>query len=210
MRANDALNAQLREFPMVKIDKEYTFDGPIGKVKLEDLFEGRKQLIVYHFMLAPEDKAGCTGCSFLADNFPKTLTHLNSRDTTLALVSRAPLANIEKFKTRMEWGYHWYFSFESDFNYDFNVTMDEAVAPVQYNFKDKEKMLQGKKGNAITKGEGPGLSVFFKEDDNIYHTYSTYARGLDGFLITHRLLDVTPLGRQEESGGMDWKLHDEY
>jgi predicted dithiol-disulfide oxidoreductase (DUF899 family) len=134
VRANDAFRAQLRDdFPMVKIDKEYTFDGPNGKVALADLFDDRKQLIVYHFMLAPEDEAGCPGCSFLADNLPSSLTHLNSRNTTLVLVSRAPLEKIESFKKRMGWNYPWFSSFGTDFNYDFHVTMDEDVAPLSYN-----------------------------------------------------------------------------
>jgi len=207
LRANDILNSQLRDFPMVKVDKEYTFNGPSGKVKLADLFDGRKQLIIYHFMLAPEDEVGCSGCSFMADNFPRTLAHLNSRNTTFAMVSRAPLSKIQAFNSRMGWVMPWYSSFETEFNYDFHVTMDESVAPVQYNYKDKEAMLKDK--HPLTKGEGPGLSVFFKDGENIYHTYSTFARGLDTFLVVNRLLDVTPLGRQEGSG-TDFKLHDEY
>jgi len=207
LRANDALNTQLRDFPMVKVDKEYEFEGPNGKVKLADLFQGRKQLIVYHFMLSPESEVGCSGCSFMADNFPEALGHLNSRDTTLVMVSRAPLPNIEKFNLRMKWSLPWYSSFGTDFNYDYHVTIDEKVAPIEYNFKTKEEMANDK--HAPTKGDMPGLSVFFKDGENIFHTYSTYARGLDTFLVTHRLLDVTPLGRQD-ADGMDWKLHDEY
>jgi len=231
---------------MIKVDKDYTFDGPNGTTKLADMFEGRKQLIIYHFMLAPEDEAGCSGCSFMADNLPRTLAHLHFRDTSLALVSRAPLAKIEKYKKRMDWVMPWYSSFGTDFNYDFHVTMDESIAPVQYNvsflinfsvelklggvffglkggilgfdkcsimhksltfyqYKDKEAMSKGK--NNILKGEGPGLSVFFKDGEQIYHTYSTYARGLDQFLVVHKLLDITPLGRPD---GMAWKRHDEY
>lgn len=204
LRANDALNAQLRDFPMVKLDKDYTFDGTNGKAKLVDLFEGRKQLIIYHFMLAPEYDAGCSGCSFFADNLPKTQAHLNYRDTTLALVSRAPLTKIQAFKSRMGWDYPWYSSFETDFNKDFNVTLEENS---RYNFQDKKEV--SKDANVPTEGEAPGLSVFLKDGDTIYHTYSTYARGLDTFLVTHRLLDVTPLGRQDAKG-VDWKLHDEY
>jgi len=198
-KANDALTAELRELPMVKLDKDYTFEGPNGQVKLADLFEGRKQLIIYHFMLGPDDKAGCSGCSFLADNFPTSDAHLNFRDTTLALVSRAPLANINKFKERMGWKYPWYSSNGTDFNYDFKVTLDGS--PPGYNFAEEA---------GAGKGEMPGLSVFLKDDATIYHTYSTYARGLDRFLTTYRFLDVTSLGRQEPTGTEDWKLHDEY
>ena len=182
-------------------------------------------------MLAPEDKAGCPGCSFMADNFPSHLQHLNAKDTTLVMVSRAPYEKIKAFKERMGWPFSWYSSYEGDFNYDFHVTNDEEVTPVMYNvrtslskfpcsfckgkasanlvkqYKTKEEMANDK--HKMTKGEGPGLSVFFKEGDEIFHTYSTYARGLDTLLVTHRLLDITPLGRQE-GDGTDWKLHDEY
>jgi len=192
---------------MVKVDKDYTFGGPNGKVNLADLFEGRKQLIIYHFMLSPESETGCHGCSFMADNFPRSLDHLNSRDTTLVMVSRAPLANIENFKKRMGWVLPWYSSYDTDFNYDYHVTIDENIAPIEYNFKTKEEMANDK--HPATKGDMPGLSVFLNDGDSIFHTYSTYARGLDTFLVTHRLLDVTPLGRQD-ADGMDWKLNDEY
>jgi len=198
-KANDALAAELRELPMVKMDKDYTFEGPNGKVKLADLFEGRKQLIIYHFMLGPDDKAGCSGCSFLADNLPTSHAHINFRDTTLVLVSRAPLANINKFKERMGWKYPWYSSNGTDFNYDFKVTLDGS--PPGYNFAEEA---------GANKGEMPGLSVFLKEDATIYHTYSAYARGLEQFLTTYRFLDVTNLGRQEPNNTEDWKLHDEY
>ncbi|KAE9376564.1 DUF899-domain-containing protein [Stipitochalara longipes BDJ] len=209
MRANDALMSELRSLPMVKIEKEYTFDGPKGKVTLSDLFEGRKQLIVHHFMFGPEDEVGCEGCSFMADNMPSTASHLNSRETTMVMVSRAPLAKIEAFQKRMGWKYPWYSSFGSDFNYDFHVTNDEAVAPVQYNYKNKEEILQSKKpeNRLAVKGEAPGLSVFLKEDGEVFHTYSSYARGHDPLLVTSKLLDFTPLGRQDE---VELKYHDEY
>jgi len=206
MRANDSLNAKLRDFPMVQLDKNYSFTGPSGPVKLSDLFEGRTQLIVYHFMLGPEDEEGCSGCSFLADNLPSHMEHLNLRDTTLVLVSRAPYSKIKAFKERMGWPFKWYSSAGQTFNYDFQVTNDENVAPVMYNYKTKDEMASDK--HQMTKGEQPGLSVFFKEGDDIFHTYSTYARGLDTLLVTHRLLDITPLGRQDD--GAEWKLHDAY
>lgn len=134
-RANDALNATLRNFPMVKLDKEYVFNGPNGRATLLDLFEGRRQLIIYYFMLAPDDAVGCSGCSFLADNLPSSLAHLKTRDTSLALVSRAPLEKIEAFKKRMGWSFPWYSSFESEFNYDFHVSLDESIASKEYNVR---------------------------------------------------------------------------
>jgi predicted dithiol-disulfide oxidoreductase (DUF899 family) len=194
---------------MVKILKEYTFDGPNGKVTLDDLFDGRKQLIVYHFMFAPEDEVGCEGCSFMADNLPSAISHLRARETTLVLVSRAPLAKIEKFKSRMGWSHLWYSSFGTNFNYDFHVTNDEGVAPVQYNYKGKDEIMNDKdpRTRGLVKGEGPGMSVFFREGGEVFHTYSTYARGLDPVLVMNRLLDITPLGRQDE---VELKYHDEY
>lgn len=133
-RAQEAFNAQLRnDFPMVKVEKEYIFEDLKGKHTLADLFQGRKQLIVYHFMLGPDDEAGCSGCSFLADNLPSTLTHLNAANTTLVLVSRAPIAKIEQYKKRMGWEFPWYSSFGSEFNWDFQVSIDEAVSsPATY------------------------------------------------------------------------------
>ncbi|PVH86874.1 DUF899-domain-containing protein [Cadophora sp. DSE1049] len=200
-RAAAEFRAQLQnDFPMVKLDKEYTFEGPSGKATLSKLFGGRKQLVVYHFMLAPEQESACEGCCFMADNFPSSLEHLNSRDTTLVVVSRAPIANIEKFKKRMGWNFPWYSSFESEFNYDFHVTLDESIAPVEYNYM---------KSSNPEKGERPGLSVFFKESDEIFHSYSTYSRGLDPILSTYALLDLTPLGRQDTKMN-HWKRHDEY
>ncbi|PMD48908.1 DUF899-domain-containing protein [Hyaloscypha variabilis F] len=208
-RANDALTAELRSLPMVKIEKEYTFDGPNGKVTLADLFDGRKQLIVHHFMFGPENEVGCEGCSFMADNMPSHPSHLKARETTMVMVSRAPLAKIQAFQKRMGWKYPWYSSFGTDFNYDFHVTNDEAVAPVQYNYKDKEEILQlSNAGNRLAiKGEAPGLSVFLSEDGEVFHTYSSYARGHDALLVTNKLLDLTPLGRQD---GVELKYHDEY
>lgn len=184
---------------MVKIEKEYSFEGLEDKVTLPELFGGRKQLIVYHFMLGPDDEAGCTGCSFVADNLPSSLAHLHSKDTSLVLISRAPHTKIEAFKKRMGWNYPWYSSFESDFNYDFQVSLDETVAPAEYNYKQTYPP---------EKGERPGLSVFLKDGSDLFHTYSTYARGLEGLLGTNKLLDVTPFGRRDK--GVDWKLHDEY
>lgn len=214
----DAVNAARRRLPMIRIDKEYVFDSPGGKVWLHDLFEGHRQLIVYHFMFDPTWDEGCPSCSFLVDNIGH-LAHLHARKTSIALVSRAPLAKIEPFRKRMGWTVPWYSSFGSDFNYDFHVTMDEAVAPVEYNYRDKGELLH--RGESyFTQGESHGLSVFLHDGGTIFHTYSTYARGVDLLLGTYNYLDLTPLGRQEDwedppghSDGpfMAWvQRHDEY
>jgi len=227
-RAMDALAAERRRLPMVEIDKDYTFEGPSGKVRLLDMFEGRRQLIIYHFMFDPNDPPpgkhepfdeGCSGCSFEADNVPKYLEHLHARDTSFAMVSRAPLAKIEPFKKRMGWTMPWVSSFGSSFNYDFHVTIDESVAPVEYNYYSKEELAEKKKIYHMA-GEQPGLSVFYRDGERIFHTYSTYGRGLEVLLTTYRMLDLTPLGRQEPwenpleggpKGGMDWiRHHDKY
>ncbi|KAM3074775.1 hypothetical protein ACMFMG_008191 [Clarireedia jacksonii] len=194
-KSHDAVSSALRDFPMTKVEKNYIFTSTSGPVTLSSLFHNRKQLIIYHFMLSPTQTAGCTGCSFLADNLPNNLSHLSSRDTTFVLVSRAPIEKIEEFKKRMGWGYEWVSSYETNFNADFGVLIEEGG---QYNYEVVN-----------SKGDRPGLSVFYKEGDEVFHTYSAYARGLDGLLGTYKLLDVTPLGRQDDEMG-DWKLHDEY
>lgn len=171
-RARDRLNAERRRLPMVKIDKEYVFEGPGGKVSLLDLFDGRRQLIIDHFMFDPSWDDGCPSCTNMVDNFPSRLSRLHARDTSLALVSRAPFPKLEAYKARMNWTVPWFSSFGSDFNYDFGVTDEE--------------------------GEKPGLSVFLREGDDILHSYSTSGRGVDILLGTYNYLDLTPLGRQEE------------
>lgn len=216
-RARDKLDAERRRLPMVKIDKDYIFEGPAGKASLLDLFEGRRQLIVYHFMFHRDRGEGCPGCSFLVDNIGE-LTHLHARDTNLFLVSRAPLAEIEPFKARMGWTVPWASSFGSDFNYDFHATTDEAVAPVEYNYRDKATLE--KLGHTYhVKGEQPGVSVFLRDRDSVFHTYSTYGRGMDTLLVAYHYLDLTPFGRGEGWGGMpnldgkgmDWvRHHDKY
>jgi predicted dithiol-disulfide oxidoreductase (DUF899 family)/ketosteroid isomerase-like protein len=217
-RQRDAVNAARRRLPMVKVDKDYVFEGPNGRVTLAELFEGRRQLIVYHFMFDPSWSEGCPSCSFLVDNIGH-LSHLHARNTTLALVSRAPLARIEPYRTRMGWTVPWYSSFGSDFNYDFHVTHDERVAPVEYNYMDKAALLA--KGEPyFTEGESHGLSVFLRDGDDVFHTYSAYARGTDLLVGTYNYLDMTALGRQEDweeprgrSDGpfMSWlQRHDEY
>lgn len=209
-RARDELNAERRRLPMVEIDKAYVFDGPAGRASLLDLFDERRQLIVYHFMLGPDWDAGCPSCSLLVDNIGH-LAHLHARNTSLALVSRAPLARIEAYRKRMDWTFPWYSSYGSDFNYDFHVTIDPSVAPAEYNYAPFEEAWTG---------ELPGVSVFLREGTSIFHTYSSYARGGDLLLGTYNYLDLTPLGRQEDweeprgrSDGpfMAWvRRHDEY
>ena len=213
----DRLNAQRRALPMVPVEKPYLFDTPGGEATLLGLFEGRRQLIVYHFMFHRDRGEGCPGCSFLVDNIGH-LAHLHARSTTLVLVSRAPLAELERYKARMGWTLPWYSSWDSDFNYDFHVSQDEAVAPVEYNYRDKAEMLaRGEQGNLA--GELPGISVFLRDGERIYHSYSSYARGLDTLLTTYHYLDLTPFGRGEGWGGMPdldgkgmhWqRLHDRY
>jgi predicted dithiol-disulfide oxidoreductase (DUF899 family) len=206
--AREALNAARRRLPMVKIEKDYVFDGPDGKVRLADLFDGRRQLIVYHFMFDPSWDEGCRHCSFLADNIGHP-AHLHARDTTLVIVSRAPFPKIAAFRERMGWATPWYSSFGSDFNYDFHVTQDEAIAPVECNYKDQAALLAD--GEAwLTKGETAGLSVFLREDDNVFHTYSSYD-GEELLYGTYNYLDLTPLGRQEGQPGRPWlRHHDRY
>jgi predicted dithiol-disulfide oxidoreductase (DUF899 family) len=217
-RRRDTLSAERRRMPMVRIEKDYVFEGPNGKVRLLDLFEGHRQLIIYHFMFDPSWDEGCRSCSFVVDNISH-LAHLHARDTSLVVVSRAPLAKIEPFKVRMGWTFPWYSSFGSDFNYDFHVTTDETVTPVKYNYKDKAALEQAGQTYHV-KGEQPGASVFLRNGDRIYHTYSTYGRGLDLLLGTYNYLDLTPLGRQEDweeppgrsnSPFMAWlRHHDKY
>ena len=199
-RARDALNAERRALPMVEVDKPYAFEGPDGRMSLLDLFAGRRQLIVYHFMFHRDRGEGCPGCSHFADGIPH-LAHLNARETTLVLVSRASLAEIAPFRARMGWTVPWYSSSGSDFNYDFHATTDEAVAPVEYNYRDKRTLLRLGQSYHV-QGEQPGASVFLCDGDRAYHTYSTYGRGLDALLSTSSFLDLTPFGRGEGWGGM--------
>ncbi len=210
-RRRDALSAERRELPMVKIDKEYVFDGPEGRATLRELFGEKRQLIVYHFMFDPAGNEGCRSCSFFADNFASGLVHLAARDTSFAVISRAPLEKLESFKKRMGWTFPWLSSFGNDFNYDFHVTLDKAAGSVEYNYGSAATLLAA--GKIWQMGELPGLSVFLREGDSVFHTYSTYQRGLDLFLNTYNYLDLTPLGRQEEQEPhvMAWvRHHDKY
>jgi predicted dithiol-disulfide oxidoreductase (DUF899 family) len=190
------VNAERRRLPMVKLDKEYTFEGSNGSAKLIDLFEGRTQLIIYHFMFAPEWEKGCMGCTGYV-NALGDLSMLNERDTTFVLVSRAPLPKLEAYKKLKGWTVPWYSSFGSDFNYDFHVTLDENIAPIEYNYRDKAE-LKRLNGPNVMQGESQGLSVFFHLGNDVFHTYSTYARGVESLTDSYSLLDVTPYGRQED------------
>ena len=199
-RARDALSTKRRELPMVRIDKDYVFTGPDGKAILPDLFEGRRQLIVQHFMFDPSWDEGCPSCSAAADEISAgLLAHLHARDTTLVVVSRAPIDRIERYQATKGWTFPWYSSHGSDFNYDFHVTLDESVAPVEYNFRDKAELEQAGMGwLAEGSSEQPGYSVFLHDGDRVFHTYSMYARGTEMLGGSYYFLDLTPMGRQED------------
>jgi predicted dithiol-disulfide oxidoreductase (DUF899 family) len=197
-RARDELAAARRRLPMVLVDKDYRFEGPDGEVGLTDLFEGRHQLIVCHFMFDPEWEDGCSSCTAGADEMAEgKIEHLKARDTTLAYVSRAPYAKIARYKDKRGWTFPWYSSHGSDFNYDFHVTLDESVAPVQYNFRTPDEFAAAGQHFELA-GEFPGRSSFLHDGDRVYHTYSVYARGLETIGGSYYLLEETALGRQED------------
>jgi predicted dithiol-disulfide oxidoreductase (DUF899 family) len=193
----DRVNAERRRLPMVKIEKAYVFDGPHGRESLAALFEGRRQLIVYHFMFDPAWDKGCSGCTAWVDALGN-LELLGKRDTTLVAVSRAPLAKLEGYKAQKGWSIKWVSSFGSDFNYDFHVTLDPKVAPAEYNYRNKVEMAAAMGHPVAMEGEEHGLSVFFRLDDDVFHTYSAYARGTESLTDSYRLLDTTPFGRQQD------------
>ncbi len=199
-RARDRINTKRRELPMVRIDTEYVFEGPDSKATLLDLFEGRRQLVLVHFMFDPSWDVGCPSCTAGADEVSQGLIdHLHTRDTTLAYVSRAPIDKIERYKAERGWTFPWYSSFGSDFNYDFHVTVDESVAPIEYNFRTKaDHAARGVDFDSGASSEMPGRSHFLRDGDTIFHTYSVYARGLESIGGSYYLLDETALGRQEE------------
>jgi predicted dithiol-disulfide oxidoreductase (DUF899 family) len=204
----DALTRERMALPWVKVEKPYAFDTPAGKRSLADLFEGRTQLVVYHFMFGPTWEEGCPNCSYLMDHVDGALPHLNHRDITFTAISRAPLAKIEAFKRRMGWKFNWASSAGTDFNFDYHVSLkpEECTAgEMYYNFE---------KGPAADVDELPGLSVFAKDEAGaVYHTYSTYARGLDVIVGTYQYLDLVPKGRDEDGlkHSMAWvRYHDRY
>ncbi len=200
-RRRDALNIERRNLPMVEIDKEYTFEGPEGAVRLIDLFDGRDQLIVYHFMFDPAWDEGCSSCTAGTDELsPGFFTHLHARDTSYAMVSRAPLEKLQQWKAKKGWDVPWYSSYGTDFNYDFGVTIDESVAPPRYNYRTKAEFeaMGSDFFHADQPFEMPGRSCFLQVDGRVFHTYSQYARGLEATGGSYYFLDLTALGRQEE------------
>jgi len=203
-RLGDAVAHERRALPWVRLEKNYLFDAPEGPRPLADLFDGRHQLVMQHFMLPPGWEQGCKSCSYMADHTDPTLVHLAQRDTAFVAVSRAPLADIERFRERMGWRFRWVSSHDSDFNRDFHVTftVDEiARGAADYNYRG---MTPGR--------EMPGVSVFCKDDTGeVFHTYSTYGRGVEVMMHTYRLLDLTPKGRDENGRAMAWvRHHDRY
>lgn len=208
-RLHDQIAAERMTLPCVRIDKNYRFDGPNGRETLADLFAGRSQLIIYHFMFGPGWKEGCVGCSFLSDHFDGPRTHLENHDVSFAVVSRAPFDELAVFKKRMGWGFHWVSSFGSDFNYDFDASYtNESMAqgPTYNNYQVR---------TSTAEGETSGTSAFYKDaNGDIYHTYSTYARGCEPLVGTYALLDMAPLGRNETGPThnlTDWvRHHDRY
>jgi predicted dithiol-disulfide oxidoreductase (DUF899 family) len=224
-RRSDELALMRQGLPWVRVDKAYRFETDAGTATLPDLFQGRSQLLVYHFMFGPDYTAGCPSCSAIADGFDGFAVHLANHDVTLAAVSRAPLAKLQAFKGRMGWHFPWASSFGGEFNFDFNVSITEEqqrAGGVEYNYERGTQAIDQKEPpqivKEIAKGCGvdaptfvrdrPGMSTFAMEDGVVYHTYSTYARGLDGLWGMYQWLDRAPLGRNEK--GVWWRRHDEY
>ncbi len=206
-RQRDRLSAKRRELPWVRVEKDYAFEGPAGRETLADLFGDRSQLLVYHFMFAPGWGEGCKSCSYLADHFDGALPHLRQRDVSFVVISRAPLAELMPFKQRMGWRFKWVSSYGSDFNHDYQVSFSPEelrTGRVCYNYADRDFPVE----------EAPGVSVFFRNDaGKIFHTYSCYARGLDGLVGTYNFLDLVPKGRDEDvyPFTMQWvRHHDRY
>jgi predicted dithiol-disulfide oxidoreductase (DUF899 family) len=225
-RRSDELALRRQALPWVRVDKPYRFDTDAGSASLADLFQGRSQLLVYHFMFGPDYTAGCPSCSAIADGFDGSVVHLANHDVTLMAVSRAPLGKLQAYKRRMGWRFPWASSFGADFNYDFQAGMtveQQKSGAVEYNFRSSDErpsLEAGKTGPLaeIAAGVGtdwptyvrerPGVSAFVLEDGAVYHTYSAYARGLDGLWGMYQWLDRAPRGRNEE--GFWWRRHDEY
>ena len=224
-RRSDELALKRQTLPWVRVDKTYRFETDAGTATLPDLFRGRSQLLVYHFMFGPDYTAGCPSCSAIADGFDGFAVHLANHDVTLSAVSRAPLAKLQAYKRRLGWSFPWASSFGGEFNFDFNVSITEEqqrAGGVEYNFERGTHAIDQKEvpeiAKQIARGCGvdaptflrdrPGMSTFAMEDGVIYHTYSTYARGLDGLWGMYQWLDRAPLGRNEK--GVWWRRHDEY
>ena len=224
-RRSDELARQRQALPWVRVDKDYRFETEEGEASLADLFRGRSQLLVYHFMFGPDYRAGCPSCSSLADGFNGFAIHLANHDVMLTAVSRAPLVKLQAYKQRMGWDFPWASSSGSDFNFDFNVSFTEAQqreGSVEYNYEreghdmdaapippaDVEFAARCGTDAPTFSRDRPGLSAFAREDGIVYHTYSTYARGLDGLWSMYQWLDRAPRGRNET--GAWWKRHDEY
>jgi predicted dithiol-disulfide oxidoreductase (DUF899 family) len=221
---SDEIARRRQDLPWVRIDKDYRFETDEGKASLEDLFRGRSQLLIYHFMFGPDYTAGCPSCSAIADGFEGSVVHLAHHDVTLMAVSRAPLAKLQAYKRRMGWTFPWASSFGSDFNVDFSVRFTEEEqrgGAIQYNYRQEEPQtrenLQGPVAEmaamtgtdaATYTRERPGMSTFVLEDGVVYHAYSTYARGLDGLWAMYQWLDRAPKGRNEPD--IWWRRHDEY
>jgi predicted dithiol-disulfide oxidoreductase (DUF899 family) len=204
-KARDALSRKRRELPWQRVEKDYVFDSPRGKQTLAELFAGRSQLVIYHFMFGPSWEAGCPHCSHWADSFNGSIVHLNHRDVTMVVVSRAPYKKLEVYKKRMGWAFDWLSSFESDFNFDYCVSFtpeEMAKKSAFYNFKQGDPHAS----------EREGVSVFYKDKrGRIFHTYSTYARGIDILNVDYNILDLVPKGRDEAGRGPFWvRRHDEY
>jgi predicted dithiol-disulfide oxidoreductase (DUF899 family) len=226
-RQSDELAQRRQKLPWVPIDKEYRFETDDGPASLAELFRGRSQLLVYHFMFGPDFTAGCPSCSAIADGFNGVAVHLANHDVALSAVSRAPLAKLQPYKQRMGWTFPWASSFGTDFNYDFHAAHTEAQqqsGDLEYNFQSvdmRPELEAAKPGSSLAKiaatvgtdwptfrREAPGMSAFVLEDGVVYHTYSAYARGLDGLWGMYQWLDRAPKGRNEK--GMWWRRHDEY
>jgi predicted dithiol-disulfide oxidoreductase (DUF899 family) len=207
-RLRDQLSQQRRELPWEKVEKQYVFDGPSGKETLAELFNGKSQLAVYHFMLGPDWPEGCPSCSFISDHLDGMIVHLGARDVSMVVISRAPLPQIEAFKKRMGWRFKWVSSFGSDFNHDYQVSAtpkEQAAGEAYYNYTMQKSQSE----------ERPGASVFYKDGTgNLFHTYSTYGRGLDLLIGAYNWIDMTPRGRHEEGlqpHAMAWvRHHDKY
>jgi predicted dithiol-disulfide oxidoreductase (DUF899 family) len=227
VRRSDELAQRRQQLPWVRIDKEYRFDTDEGSASLADLFRGRSQLMIYHFMFGPDYKAGCPSCSAIADGFNGFQVHLANHDVMLWAVSRAPLAKLQAYKQRLGWTFPWASSNATDFNFDFSVGItpeQQREGGFEYNYHREGPWKDPKPGEAAPAAdfaamagtdpatflrERPGLSTFVRENGALYHTYSTYARGLDGLWGMYQWLDRAPLGRNE-SGGVWWRRHDEY